>query len=176
MSAKAAALRAVETALQYIPPQIVNGTAMPVMLLQSTPEGTVSGSGRIGEEFSSYLAASPADEVALEAGGEPLEKLDVSRQSIRVYAAPVGNTWQSVLCTHGANHPVLVRPEVGAALAAGAVADTRALDGIVFLVPLNYSIEQRGQPLKATLVVRSLYAWWRDADDASRKRTRTASQ
>jgi len=176
MSDENAALRTIETAFRCKTPTVLNGTGLTVQLMQSAPPcGAESGSGRADNQPALWLDVAPRTEVVLEAD-EPLGALQAETPvPLQLHAAPGRSTWCRVRFLQLRNdQPVIVRPEVGAALAAGAVHDTRVLDGVVVLVPLNYTVEKRGLPAKAVLVVRSLYVWTRDERaDEQRKRTRT---
>lgn len=162
---------AIGRAFSYKTTQISNHTGMCVRLMQHATPGAQTGSGGASALVVGVLPAEAGKEVAL--GAEtPLRALALER-GVAAYCADAPRPWRALVFSQlTTNMPILVRPEVGMALACGAVRDTRPLADVVVLVPLDYDVLAAADGT-GVLVVRSVYVW--TTETASRKRARSTS-
>lgn len=155
---------------------IANHTGLRVRLVCKPSDGAVSGCiARHEIESVHVLSAEPSDEIALEAQPR-LAKVPTRDGIVDTWVAPQKALWNRlVLHQLHSSTVMMVRPEVGMALISGVVVDTRLLDGVVVLVPLDYSIEATAPDHKPTLVVRSVYTWTPETIDTHKRKRADAS-
>lgn len=158
-------------AFSYKTTQISNHTGMCVRLMQQTTPGAQTGTSDASTSVVRVLHAEAGKEMALGAP-TPLRPLSLAR-GVAAYCADAPRPWRKLVFSQvTTNMPIIVRPEVGMALACGAVRDTRPLADVVVLVPLDYDLCATADGGSGVLVVRSVYVWTTEA--ASRKRARSS--
>jgi len=159
---------AVRRAFAYKTLQVRNHTGMCVQLMQSAAPGAHTGGACATSSSLGLLCAEPDLELVL-AAPKPLRSIPLER-GVTTYCVEQKRPWCKILCSQiSTSTPILVRPEVGMALACGAVQDTRLLDDVVVMVPLEYDVRSTNDD-EAVLVVRSVYTWTNECTNRKRAR------